>query len=397
MFNRFQNTSLTQTMAQMKRRYNTRSTGGSGTPYTPYTGGMPPVANADVDQIVPIDPKTGEAKVQFNGSNSHDPDVGTNPGDGIDSYTWSFGDGSTGSGARPSHNYTSAGTYTVTLTVTDKDKPPKSSTTAINVTVVSIVPQSVNDGETAQFTVLGATDATAWSWGWSAPKGAGNNPIVTFSSPNSSTTSVPRAKWFAYPDVTCAPADVTAYLTSTYTIQCTVTTPRGSVTAESKLSVSIPKTGGTTTNPDVHAVIDNLSGDPQNPFWVNPDKVYRTEPPVTINVPSTSQFYVKISAHEAEHVKQWKTGFRRDYLTVNSFLNHETGTGVKMKDLRSANLKEFTALVRRESHNWFLEQFNQADTKKNRKRAEKEAYSVSDTIAPLYYYQGQCFNFGHYK
>ena len=47
---------------------------------------MPPVADADVDQVVPIDPKTGKANVQFNGSNSHDPDVGTNPGDGIDSY-----------------------------------------------------------------------------------------------------------------------------------------------------------------------------------------------------------------------------------------------------------------------------------------------------------------------
>ena len=52
MFNRFQSTLLSQTMAQMRRRYNTRSTEGSATPYTPYTPdttGMPPVADADVD------------------------------------------------------------------------------------------------------------------------------------------------------------------------------------------------------------------------------------------------------------------------------------------------------------------------------------------------------------
>ena len=43
MFNRFQGSSLSQTMAQMRRRYNTRSAGGSTTPYTPYTPGeMPP-------------------------------------------------------------------------------------------------------------------------------------------------------------------------------------------------------------------------------------------------------------------------------------------------------------------------------------------------------------------
>ncbi len=38
---------------------------------------------------------------------------------GIASYAWSFGDGTTGSGASPTHPYAAGGTYTVTLTATD--------------------------------------------------------------------------------------------------------------------------------------------------------------------------------------------------------------------------------------------------------------------------------------
>jgi PKD repeat protein len=44
---------------------------------------------------------------------------GTGPGSMISSYVWSFGDGSTASGASASHAYAHEGTYRVTLTVTD--------------------------------------------------------------------------------------------------------------------------------------------------------------------------------------------------------------------------------------------------------------------------------------
>src|SRR5207247_9943992 len=49
----------------------------------------------------------------FNASGSSDPD-GT-----IASYAWTFGDGTTGSGATANPTYAAGGTYTVTLTVTD--------------------------------------------------------------------------------------------------------------------------------------------------------------------------------------------------------------------------------------------------------------------------------------
>ena len=39
------------------------------------------------------------------------------------SYSWDFGDGSTGSGVTPTHAYGAARTYTVNLTVTNSDFP----------------------------------------------------------------------------------------------------------------------------------------------------------------------------------------------------------------------------------------------------------------------------------
>ncbi|MGN6407163.1 MAG: PKD domain-containing protein [Curtobacterium sp.] len=65
--------------------------------------------------------------VSADGSGSNDPDGS------IASYAWTFGDGSTATGATASHTYTAAGTYTVQLTVTDNQGATGSTTQSVTV------------------------------------------------------------------------------------------------------------------------------------------------------------------------------------------------------------------------------------------------------------------------
>jgi len=90
----------------------------------------PPVAATD-------GPYTGleGSPVTLSGAASSDPD-----GDVL-TYTWDFGDGTTGTGATPQHTYADNGNYIVTLTVTDP--AGAEATTTTSVTVVNVAP-SVN-------------------------------------------------------------------------------------------------------------------------------------------------------------------------------------------------------------------------------------------------------------
>jgi PKD repeat protein len=71
------------------------------------------------------------AAIVFNGTASSDPD-----GDSL-SYEWNFGDGTTGTGATPSHTYSQLGTFTATLVVRDPSgaasAPAMASVTITNV------------------------------------------------------------------------------------------------------------------------------------------------------------------------------------------------------------------------------------------------------------------------
>ncbi len=86
----------------------TDGTGQSSAPTTKtldFTAAPPPTAN--------FTSTSSYNTANLDGTSSSDVD-GT-----ITAWAWDFGDGTTGTGATPSHKYASGGTYSVTLVVTD--------------------------------------------------------------------------------------------------------------------------------------------------------------------------------------------------------------------------------------------------------------------------------------
>jgi hypothetical protein len=88
-----------------------------------------PVANAGPDQTV-----DEGSPVSFDGTGSTDP-----AGGGL-TYSWNFGDSSTGSGPTPTHTYANNGTYTVILLVQDAFGAESSDTAMVTVNNVAPTP-----------------------------------------------------------------------------------------------------------------------------------------------------------------------------------------------------------------------------------------------------------------
>ncbi len=104
----------------------------------------PPTAGFTVS---PSEPTTGE-EVTFDGSGSSDPD-GT-----VDSWTWDFGDGATGSGEIVTHTYEAAGTFLVTLAVADDDGATATTSREVVVGEAPIEPTAPDVGILAATIVL---------------------------------------------------------------------------------------------------------------------------------------------------------------------------------------------------------------------------------------------------
>jgi len=114
----------------------------------------------------PGGPYRSEDVVGFDGTASYDPD-----GDAL-TYAWDLGDGSTATGAQPTHTYAADGTYTVTLTVTDA-RGAASAPVQTTATIGNIPPTVHAGGDTrsapgvftlhATFSDPGANDAP-WSY-----------------------------------------------------------------------------------------------------------------------------------------------------------------------------------------------------------------------------------------
>jgi subtilisin family serine protease len=105
----------------------------------------------------------------FDGSGSSDPDGAAA------SYAWSFGDGSTGTGATPAHTYASDGFYDVTLTVTDGGGATGAVTHTVapsgGLTFTGSSSQGPKGTWNATVTVAGGTAGTTYTGTWSVPGG----------------------------------------------------------------------------------------------------------------------------------------------------------------------------------------------------------------------------------
>lgn len=124
--------------------------------------------------------------VTFSGTGSTDAD-GT-----IVSYTWDFGDGTTGTGASINHIYTTGGTFNVSLTVTDDAGDTGTASTTAVIGFGNLPPLADPDGPyngtvgiAVRFDGTGSTDpdGTIVSYSWDfgdGNVGSGQNPAHTY-------------------------------------------------------------------------------------------------------------------------------------------------------------------------------------------------------------------------
>lgn len=115
-------------------------------------------------------------------------------------YTWDFGDGSSGSGLLTTHAYRSPGTYTVTFTASNEagsvsdqaevtvTRPPQPA----QISTVNATPNPSEEGETVRFSsnVRGDTPMEySWDFG-DGSTGSGDSPTHTYSEPGTYTVTL---------------------------------------------------------------------------------------------------------------------------------------------------------------------------------------------------------------
>ena len=242
-------------------------------------------------------------------------------------------------------------------------------------------PVSALDGETVSFsvTVVGANPST-YLWTFEAPSGAGNNPQVNYSNPTSATTTA-KAHWFAKPDTPCPSFD------SRYTIKVRVTFQNISPkTKEKYFTVSVDRNWGGAVDPPstlapagtLEVAFNNETG-----LWavIGRGTLERVPSPIVMRTPLTSQFYDKTYRHEEIHVGQYATGIFSDLYLIENVMP-------RLLQLSDPNRQVLEQRAFQTVEDWRTEQ--NVILRERLRRAEREAYTVSDPIAPSYLFQRAC-------
>jgi PKD repeat protein len=177
-------------------------------------GNSPPTASAG-------GPYNGVAglPIAFNAGASTDcsPTPCTPEGDSL-SYTWNFGDATSGSGVTPSHAYAAAGTYNVTVTVDDGVNPPVTSPLTTATVAANQVPTANPNGPYSgrtgfpiAFNGTGSSDPEGqplsynWNFG-DGNTGSGATPSHAYAAPGTYTVTLTVNDGFQ----NSAPASTTA-------------------------------------------------------------------------------------------------------------------------------------------------------------------------------------------
>ncbi len=272
-----------------------------------------------------------------------------------------------------------------------EDTAPYDTVTVIGATISG--PDSTKDGSfyTPSFTLTPQNGTpSSYQWSWTAPIGAGNNPLVTFTPPDQATTSTNR-HWFALPNVACPyppyvsnpPQESDPYYNSVYTIRGQANFPGGhSVHQDTTLTINNYWNPGGTTAPPVVSGSVSIGLNSNTNLWevTGPGTLVRHAPVVTIYVPVDSQFYDKTVLHENRHVWQYESGPNSDLFTVADLM-------AQLSPLTDPTQAGLNAKIQQAVADWRDGQLIWVAIRRD--AMEQDAHSVSDPWPPQYAYQ-QC-------
>src|SRR5881396_702319 len=247
----------------------------------------------------PSSPQVGQ-QVTFSASASG----GTTPY----SFSWSFGDGASGTGSSTSHTYSSAGTFNVVLTVKDSSSPQQTATSQQSVSVSSpppgltasfvYSPSSPQIGQQVTFTASASGGTAPYTDSWSF--GKGSSATHTYSSAGSFTVTL-TVKDSGVPQQT---------VTSQKTV--TVTSPPPPLSASFTYSPSSPQVGQTVS------FTGSASGgtSPYSYSWSFGDGSTGTGSSVTHTYASTGSFTIVLTVSDSSSPQQTTTS--QQSITVSS-------------------------------------------------------------------------------
>jgi len=240
------------------------------------------------------------------------------------------------------------------------------------------IPQVAMDGETVYFEInILAGNPINYHWSFETRSGA--RDIAQLKIENAvSPATLSVAYWYSTGHNKCG-----IDFTSVYTIKALVTFDNGAqVSKTASFAVSVGKNWGGNVDPPITKGSPEIRFDERSKQWVitGPGTLERVSNPLKLRLPPTSQFYEKVLRHEEVHVKQFEDGILSDLFRIGSLMDWLQKASLSDPDKRALEQKISTTIS-----NW--RQSQQMVMVKRLPAAEREAYAVSDQIAPGYIFQ----------